>query len=107
MATAGPMKVTTLKKYMKDQTELRIDADAVDWLAGQVNDRVKRVVNWAGVLAEMEERTTLLLRDIEQAVEDVGSSSGDQGPAATPAQLFETIETYSIEQLVPAGCPCV
>ena len=100
MATSGPLRVTTLKKYMKAQTGLRVDADAVEHLADQVNARVQRVVDRAAVLAEMEGRSTVLLRDVERAIEDVGRDRGASGlPERTPEEVFAIVEGYDIEQL--------
>jgi histone H3/H4 len=100
MAISGPLRVTTLKKYMKAQTELRVDADAVEHLAEQVNARLQRVVDRAAVLAEMQGRSTVLLRDVERAIEDVGKDGGTTGPPErTPEEVFAILEGYDIDQL--------
>ncbi len=100
MAISGPLRVTTLKKYMKAQTELRIDVDAVEHLAAQVNARLQRVVERAAVLAEMQGRSTVLLRDVERAIEDAGKDRDGAGlPEGTPKEVFAILEGYGIDQL--------
>ena len=97
-----PLRETTLKKYMKARSELRVDGDAVVHLMDQINARVQIVVDRAAALAEMEERTTLLQRDVERALVEVGrtkTGGGSTGPQLKTSAVFDAIESYSVDEL--------
>ena len=100
MATQTPLRITTLKKFMKSQTALRVDANAVDHLAGQVNAQLRKVVDRAGIIAEMQGRSTVLLRDVTRAIDEARPEAGPTDTTAqSPQAVFSILEGYGIEEL--------
>ena len=99
--TAAPLKPTTLKKYIKDRTKKRVDEDGVESTAKTYNTFIKRTVDRAHALSDMEERSTILERDLEQGIEEtIGEPGGkDEPPKQTPDALFQTLERYDIDEL--------
>ena len=98
MPTTGPVKVTTLRSFIKEQTKLRVEKAAVEELARRMNERIGKVVDRAKVLVEMQDESTIQLDDVQRALAWVDRRRA-AGQAKTPKEVFDLLEGYSIEQL--------
>ncbi len=92
MATDA-IRSTTLRKYLKETTELRVSAAATERLAELVKAQLEQVAGRARELALASERNTLLDRDIEEAFD---GWLKDAGPSLlSSAALLTTINGLS------------
>ncbi len=71
-----PVRTTTLKNYLREQTQMRVSADAADRLTKLVTTQLDQVAARAAEEAAADERNTLLDRDIEQAFDGWLKSAG-------------------------------
>ncbi len=90
------VKFTTLRKYIKQRTDLRVEQAVVDFLLAKMNTAIERVTDRAAELARGADRVTIQLRDMEAAFEEVGGTSPTTLPAAA---ISEMLDAYSVDQL--------
>ena len=90
-----PVKLTTLKKFIKQKTGLRLESAAAEALATRMNETIERIVERAAVLVEMQEESTLQLADMQRAIEELEAAKRIE----SPQEVFELLERYSVEQL--------
>jgi histone H3/H4 len=95
---AEPVKDSAIRTYIKERTNLRVETEAVNLLVTHLTAKTERIVDRAAALVEMEGRSTLQLRDMERAIEQVDSTSSD-GKDQTPEKVFQVVEGYTVEQL--------
>lgn len=95
---AEAIKDTALRTYIKDRTNLRVEQEPVDLLVRHITAKIERIVDRAAALVQMQERSTLQLRDMERAIEEVDSAPSD-GKDETPEKVFQVVEDYNVEQL--------
>lgn len=84
---------TTVKKFLKENTKLRVGSDAIPVMLSELNDLSLTVVQKAEKLSEAEKRTTILPRDIQEAFKSLS------GVERTPEGLFKVIETMEPEEV--------
>lgn len=70
------LKVTTVKRYLKEETDLRVSAPAAERLVQLVETQLEQVAGRAKELALASERNTLLDRDVDEAFDGWLKSSG-------------------------------
>lgn len=92
---AEAVKLTTLRKFIKQKTGLRLESAAAEALAARMNDKIARIVERAAVLVEMQQESTLQLSDMQRAIEELEAPQR----LDEPAEVFEVIEHYSVEEL--------
>ncbi len=90
----APVKLTTLKNYIKDKTELRLQTAAAQLLLEHLEVQLDQTVERAAVLVEMQERSTLQERDMQQAISETWSVGGD-----SPQEVAEVVNTYEVSEL--------
>lgn len=95
---AEAVKDTAIRTYIKERTSLRVEQEPVDLLVKQLTAKIERIVDRAAALVQMEERSTLQLRDMERAIEEI-DSSGNDGKEQTPEKVFQVVDAYNVEQL--------
>ena len=95
---AEPVKDSAIRTYIKERTSLRVEQEPVDRLVQHLTAKIERIVDRAAALVEMEDRSTLQLRDVERAIEDV-DSGGSNGKDPTPEKVFTILDGYTVEQL--------
>ena len=86
-------RTSTAKKFLKENSQLRVGADAIDALVNGLNEMTLELVQKADALAQAEERTTLMERDIIAAMQSAG------GVQPTPEGLFKAIEKMTPEEV--------
>lgn len=92
----GPLKLTTLKNAIKEQTGLRLEGSAAEMLAESINDRIARIVERAAVLVEMQGKSTLQQGDMEQALKEMEKPAG---VGRAPEEVMGLLEEYSLTEL--------
>jgi histone H3/H4 len=97
-----PVKDTAIRTYIKEKTSLRVEQEPVDLLVSRLTEKISRIVDRAAALVEIEGRSTLQLRDMERAIEEI-DSSGSNGKEQTPEQVYEVVKDFSVEQLGELG----
>lgn len=97
-----PVKDTAIRTYIKEKASLRVEQEPVDLLVSRLTDKLSRIVDRAAALVEIEGRSTLQLRDMERAIEEI-DSSGSNGKEQTPEQVYEVVKDFSVEQLGELG----
>lgn len=95
MAFAGDVtKSRTVEEFFKENTQLRVAQEAIESYKTSLNQTSVQVIKKAEALAQKENRTTILDRDIKQATDDVFR----RAPIAV-AELMEKIAQLSIIDL--------
>jgi histone H3/H4 len=74
---SSPVKLTTLKKYLKSRTDLRVGDPAVESLLVLLHALIEFVADTAKALAEAEDRNTVKDRDLQAGFE---AYLRDRGP---------------------------
>ncbi len=95
---AEPIKDSAIRTYIKEKTNLRVEQEPVDLLVNHLTAKTGRIVDRAAVLVEMQGRSTLQLRDMERAIEEVDSTQSN-GKEQTPEKVFQVVDGYTVEQL--------
>ena len=93
----SPVRTTTLRNHLKEATGLRVSADAAERLTVLLVAQLGQVAQRAKANAALEERSTLLERDVEQAFD--GWLEEASPSTATASALLTTINGLSNEAL--------
>jgi histone H3/H4 len=93
---AEPVKDSAIRTYLKEKTNLRVEQAPVDRLVRYLTAKADQLAERVVVLAQMEERSTLLDRDMERAIEEC---EGSNGKDQTPEQVYNILHAYNVEQL--------
>ncbi len=86
-------RTSTAKKFLKETSTIRVGADAVDALVNGLNDFTLELVHKADALAQAEDRTTLMERDISTAMKSAG------GIDPSPEGIFRAVEKMTPEEV--------
>lgn len=62
-----PVRTTTLRNHLKEATDLRVSADAAERLTTLLVAQLDQITQHAKTAATLDERTTILDRDIDHA----------------------------------------
>ena len=66
---APPVRSTTVNRFLKERTGLRVGADATDLLTEILTTAAEQVADRAQQLATAESRSTLMARDVQAGFE--------------------------------------
>jgi len=80
---------TTVEKFIKEHSDLRVRAEAVDRLYDRLGEIAMGVVKKASEIARADDRKTLFDEDIDRAFETL---SGIPGQDLTPEVLFDLLD---------------
>lgn len=92
---ASPIKLSTLKTLIKEQTGHRLESAAVELLVEVLEAKILEIVKRAGILVEIHGKSTLQVLEMEQAIGEKLEGSG----AKTVEEVFELLESYNAEAL--------
>lgn len=95
MSTPSVTRFSTLERFVKSKTGMRIRRSGLEYLINELDSLVSLIVDSAAESAQTNERTTILLEDFEQATDSVlrrGSVSIEN--------LLSTIETLPVVDIV-------
>ncbi len=84
-----------IKEFFKEQTKLNIADNSVESYKATLNNLSRQVIKRAAELAKKDKRKTVLLRDIDQASEEVFRRA-----PMNVSELMEKIKQLSIIELV-------
>lgn len=90
---AAITKEATAKAFLKAHTSQRISTEAIPALVTGINALALSVVQKAEALSQAEQRTTILDRDIQEAIKTLG------GIENSPEGLFQAIEKMEPEMI--------
>jgi histone H3/H4 len=94
---AEAVKDSAIRTYLKEKTNLRVEQGPVDRLVRHLTAKIDQIADRVLALAQMEERSTLLDRDMERAIEEI--DSGSNGKDQTPEKVYGILSGYNVEQL--------
>ena len=63
-------RISTLEKFVKSKTDLRIRKSGLEYLLAELDSLVEAIVQSASQFASDAERSTILLEDFESGVDD-------------------------------------
>lgn len=86
-------RTSTAKKFLKAHSQHRVGADAIDALVTGLNDFTLTLIEKADTLAQGDDRTTLMEKDIRTAFQSSG------GIEPTPQGIFKAVEKMTPEQV--------
>jgi len=66
---APPVRPTTVARFLKERTGLRVGVDATDLLTELLTTAADQVADQARQLAEADDRSTLMARDVQAGFE--------------------------------------
>jgi hypothetical protein len=96
MPTSSITKPTTVQLFMKDRTDLRLEAAAVDLFITSIDQLADAVVTKAAAIAKGEGRTTLLDRDVAAGF---AAAVPTPGQAVDPDAIFQALDQLDTDQL--------
>ena len=76
----------TIQRFINDELDMQVSETGVETVHGRFNDLIKRTIRDAETTAREEDRKRLLIRHLEEALED---NLGDRTPE--PPELMEDI----------------
>jgi len=71
-----PVRETTIRNFLKDRTGMRVSEDAVELMVGLLTTTAENMASRAAQLAQDEQRTTIMDRDIQNAFDEFLGASG-------------------------------
>lgn len=86
-------KEATVKAFLKAHTSQRISVEAIPAMVAGMNELALSLAQKAEALSQAEQRTTILGRDMDEALKSVGSVEN------TPENLFKAIEKLEPEMI--------
>ena len=92
-----PIRETTARTFLKDRTSMRVGEDAVEAFVNHFTAVAEAVASRAAELAEEEERTTILERDVETAFREI--ETVPRGPDAIHTAI-DTVSNQGLSQLI-------
>ena len=95
MSTPSVTRFSTLERFIKSKTDLRLRRSGLDYLLNELDSLVTLITNEATAAAQSKERTTILLEDFEQAA-DTALRRG----SVSLENLLATIETLPVVDIV-------
>ena len=96
-----PIRATTLRNHLRDTTGLRISTDATARLAELLENQINIIATRAHEKAVADERTTLMVQDIEAAFEDFLKTTGPSLLSAPALHLaINQLDIQTLTQLV-------
>ena len=81
-------KPTTLETFFKSRTDLRIAVEAISFLQSELDTLGEQIAKEATRTAKQEKRTTILQRDIKEALTTLLGQTSLEG-------IFKRLETLS------------
>lgn len=90
-----PVRETTLKTFLKDRTDMRVAEDAIELMVELITIQCEDMASRAAHLATQDDRTTILPRDIQHALEGFLAESGP--PMLSPDTIRGAINGISNE----------
>jgi histone H3/H4 len=93
----SPIKTTSLKNYLKEQTGMRVGDDTAKHLVNLLTQAVEHITKHAQQQATQEERSTILERDLQGGFESFITHSGPT--LASPAALLAAINQLDNQEL--------
>jgi histone H3/H4 len=91
------VRSTTIRKFLKDRTEMRVSEDAVDLMVGLFTTTSEKMAATAAERAVEGLRNTILGRDIQNAFKSILEASGP--PLLGPDTIHTAIDCISTESL--------
>lgn len=92
----GPIKLTTLKNFIKKHSGFRLEGAAAEILAASINERIVNLVDRAAVLVEMQGKSTLQLEHMQQALFE---EKEQQGGGRAPEDVAALVDGYPVSEL--------
>lgn len=89
---ASITKEATVKAFLKENTDQRISTEAIPAMVVGLDGLALQITQKADALSKAEKRTTILDRDIQDAIKTLGG-----GIDNTPDSLFQAIEKLEPE----------
>lgn len=89
---ASITKEATVKAFLKENTDQRISTEAIPAMVVGLDGLALQITRKADALSKAEKRTTILDRDIQDAIKTLGG-----GIDNTPDGLFQAIEKLEPE----------
>lgn len=98
---APPVRPTTIERFLKEETDLRVGADAAERLTEILTTLATHIATNAAATVRADDRGTILERDVTQGFE---TFLQEEGPALfSPATLrgaIEHIDNDDLTQLI-------
>jgi len=94
---APPVRATTVKRFLKERTGMRVGADAIDLLTELLTTAADQVADQAQQLAAAEDRSTLMARDVQAGFEAFLLSTGPT--LLAPGTIHAAIDGIDNEEL--------
>jgi len=92
-----PVRATTIKKFLKDRTQMRVGEQAVALAVDLLTTVAEKIATGASQTALDGARNTIMARDIQEAFEAFVAESGP--PLLSPATLHTAIDGIGNEAL--------
>lgn len=73
---ADLVRETAIRRFLKDETDMRVGSDAIDRLGQLLTDLAGQIARKAKAQAVAEDRNTLLARDLDVAFESFLHTTG-------------------------------
>ncbi len=93
----SPVKKTTIHSFLQDRSQMRVSEEATNLLVGFLTTTAENVASKATETASLDDRTTILTRDIQSAWDILLQDSG--ASLLTPVAIHASIDTASNEGL--------
>lgn len=91
-----PVRTTTVKRFLKDRTQMRVGEDAIDLAVDLLTTAAEKIADKGSKTAVDDGRNTIMARDIQEAFE---AFLRDSGPALmSPATIRTAINGIPNEE---------
>ena len=92
-----PVRETTIHTFIQDRSQMRVAEDATALLVSLLTTTAENVASRATKIASLDDRTTILARDIQSAWDALLGASGVS--LLTPAAIHASIDAASNDGL--------
>lgn len=93
-------KTNTVETFIKEATGMRVKKDAVDYFFDQLCILSEKVVKTAQDTANKEDRSTIMLRDMQLGMADFTGSSSDLAFLFKQLEKLSAKDTADLSQLI-------